>query len=204
MEKLTLRQFADVIKALVEADMPKEAGFTLKVVESGDKEEADGQKVELVCTKEEKKDTKKTDSVEAYSSEYCSAEITYDMNTDYREYELELTGNAAPQDEILRKIAKRVVYDIVGRVVYDIVGDSKVEKKEAEKVEEKKEDRECQDKDKDDFADDFDDDDDLDNDWADDKNTCECCGKALKAALIGAAVVPLSIMIFKRIRKSKK
>ena len=86
MEKLTLRQLADVIKALVEADMPKEAGFTLKVVESGDKEKADGQKVELVCTKEEKKeDTKKTDSVEAYSSEYCSAEITYDMNADYRE-----------------------------------------------------------------------------------------------------------------------
>ena len=112
MEKLTLRQFADVIKALVEADMPKEAGFTLKVVESGDKEKADGQKVELVCTKEEKKeDTKKTDSVEAYSSEYCSAEITYDMNADYREYELELAGSAAPQDEILRKIAKRVVYD---------------------------------------------------------------------------------------------
>ena len=27
MEKLTLRQFADVIKALVEAGMPKEAGF---------------------------------------------------------------------------------------------------------------------------------------------------------------------------------
>lgn len=79
MEKLTLRQFADVIKALVEADMPKEAGFTLKVVESGDKEKADGQKVELVCTKEEKKeDTKKTDSVEAYSSEYCNAEI-YDI-----------------------------------------------------------------------------------------------------------------------------
>lgn len=193
MEKLTLRQFADVIKALVEADMSKEAGFTLKVVESGDKEKADGQKVELVCTKEEKKeDTKRTDSVEAYSSEYCSAEITYDMNADYREYELELAGNAAPQDEILRKIAKRVVYDIVG--------DSKVEKKEAEKVEEKKEDCECQDKDKDDFADDFDDDD----DWADDKNTCECCGKALKAALIGATVVPLSIMIFKRIRKKKK
>lgn len=201
MEKLTLRQFADVIKALVEADMPKEAGFTLKVVESGDKEKADGQKVELVCTKEEKKeDTKKTDSVEAYSSEYCSAEITYDMNADYREYELELAGSAAPQDEILRKIAKRVVYDIVGRVIYDIDGDSKVEKKEAEKVEEKKEDCECQDKDKDDFADDFDDDD-FDDDWADDENTCECCGKALKAALIGAAVVPLSIMIFKRIRK---
>ena len=174
MEKLTLRQFADVIKALVEADMPKEAGFTLKVVESGDKEKADGQKVELVCTKEEKKeDTKKTDSVEAYSSEYCSAEITYDMNADYREYELELAGSAAPQDEILRKIAKRVVYDIVGRVVYDIDGDSKV---------------------------DFDDDD-LDDDWDDDENTCECCKKALKAALIGAAVVPLSIMIFKRIRK---
>lgn len=117
MEKLTLRQFADVIKALVEADMPKEAGFTLKVVESGDKEKADGQKVELVCTKEEKK-----------------------------------------------------------------------------------EDCECQDKDKDDFTDDFDDDD-LDDDWDDDENTCECCKKALKAALIGAAVVPLSIMIFKRIRK---
>ena len=192
MEKLTLRQFADVIKALVEADMPKEAGFTLKVVESGDKEKADGQKVELVCTKEEKKeDTKKTDSVEAYSSEYCSAEITYDMNADYREYELELAGSAAPQDEILRKIAKRVVYDIVG--------DVKVEKKEAEKVEEKKEDYGCQDKDKDDFADDFDDD--LDDGWADEENTCECCGKALKAALISAAVVPLSIMIFKRIRK---
>ena len=140
MEKLTLRQFADVIKALVEADMPKEAGFTHKVVESGDKEKADGQKVELVCTKEEKKeDTKKTDTVEAYSSEYCSAEITYDMNADYREYELELAGSAAPLDEILRKIAKRVVYDIVGRVVYDIDGDSKVEKKKAEKVEEKKE-----------------------------------------------------------------
>lgn len=193
MEKLTLRQFADVIKALVEADMPKEAGFTLKVVESEDKEKADGQKVELVCTKEEKKeDTKKTDSVEAYSSEYCSAEITYDMNADYREYELELAGSAAPQDEILRKIAKRVVYDIVG--------DLKIEKKESEKVEEKKEDCGCQDKNKDDFADAFDDDD-LDEDWADNENTCECCGKALKAALIGAAVVPLSIMIFKRIRK---
>lgn len=193
MEKLTLRQFADVIKALVEAGMPKEAGFTLKVVESGDKEKADGQKVELVCTKEEKKeDTKKTDSVEAYSSEYCSAEITYDMNADYREYELELAGSAAPQDEILRKIAERVVYDIVG--------DFKVEKKEAEKVEEKKENCRCQDKDKDDFADDFDDDD-LNDDWDDDENTCECCRKALKAALIGAAVVPLSIMIFKRIRK---
>ena len=122
------------------------------------------------------------------------------MNADYREYELELAGSAAPQDEILRKIAKRVVYDIVGMVVYDIDGDSKVEKKEAEKVEEKKEDCECQNKDKDDFDDDFDDDD-LDDDWADDENTCECCGKALKAALIGAAVVPLSIMIFKRIRK---
>ena len=154
--------------------------------------------VELIG--EKKEDTKKTDSVEAYSSEYCSAEITYDMNADYREYELELAGSAAPQDEILRKIAKRVVYDIVGMVVYDIDGDSKVEKKEAEKVEEKKEDCECQNKDKDDFDDDFDDDD-LDDDWADDENTCECCGKALKAALIGAAVVPLSIMIFKRIRK---
>ena len=114
------------------------------------------------------------------------------MNADYREYELELAGSAAPQDEILRKIAERVVYDIVG--------DFKVEKKEAEKVEEKKENCRCQDKDKDDFADDFDNDD-LDDDWADDENTCECCGKALKAALIGAAVVPLSIMIFKRIRK---
>lgn len=203
MEKLTLRQFADVIKALVEADMPKEAGFTFKIVESGDKEKADGQKVELVCTKEEKKeDAKKTDSVEAYSSEYCSAEITYDMNADYREYELELAGNAAPQDEILRKIAKRVVYDIVGMVVYDIAGDSKVEKKEAEKVEEKKEECDYQDKDKDDFADDFDDEeDDFDDDWDDEENACECCGKALKAALIGAAVVPLSILIFRRIRK---
>ena len=195
MEKLTLRQFADVIKALVEADMPKEAGFTIKVVESGDKEKADGQKVELVCAKEVKnEDTKKTDSVEAYSSEYCSAEITYDMNADYREYELELAGSAAPQDEILRKIAERVVYDIVG--------DLKIEKKEAEKVEEKREECGCQDKDKDDFADDFDDEEnDFDNDWADDENACECCGKALKAALIGAAIVPLSILIFRRIRK---
>ena len=65
MEKLTLRQFADVIKALVEADMPKEAGFTLKVVESGDKEKADGQKVELVCTKEEKKE----DNVVSFSDD---------------------------------------------------------------------------------------------------------------------------------------
>lgn len=195
MEKLTLRQFADVIKALVEAGMPKEAGFTFKVVESGDKEKTDGQKMELVCAKEVKnEDTKKTDSVEAYSSEYCSAEITYDMNADYREYELELAGNAAPQDEILRKIAERVVYDIVG--------DLKIEKKEAEKVEEKRGECGCQDKDKDDFADDFDDEEnDFDDDWADDENACECCGKALKAALIGAAIVPLSILIFRRIRK---
>lgn len=73
-------------------------------------------------------------------------------------------------------------------------------RKKKPKSRRKKEDCECQDKDKDDFADDFDDDD-LDDDWADDENTCECCGKALKAALIGAVVVPLSIMIFKRIRK---
>ena len=123
------------------------------------------------------------------------------MNADYREYELELVGSAAPQDEILRKIAKRVVYDIVGRVIYDIDGDSKVEKKRSRKSRRKKKKTANVRKKIRTILPMTLTMDDLDDDWADDENTCECCGKALKAALIGAAVVPLSIMIFKRIRK---
>lgn len=206
MEKLTLRQFSDVIKALVEASVTKEAGKLDLVLETSKAE--DGEQISLVCKKEQKKeDEKKIAGVDVSSKEVSFVELYYDMNSEYRNYELELLHNTASPDEIIRKIADKIAYDMVSSVK-EIGVDKDVAKEEPKEAEESsketckddcKNDCKCDckcDEDDDEF---FDDDDDEDCDWYE-NDCCDCCSKIVKIALVCAAV-PLGIMIFKKLKK---
>lgn len=52
MSKLTLRQFTDVVKALMEASLTKEYGIRLEIMEEPDEISDDGVKVTLKVEKE--------------------------------------------------------------------------------------------------------------------------------------------------------
>lgn len=114
MEKLTLRQFSDVVKALVEANLSKEEGvFSISLTEKASKIYDEGIEIILTGRKTVNKDYQSEDSThEIHCCESESNSVSYNMNVEYREYELQIMENVAPQSTILNSIAEVIAYGI--------------------------------------------------------------------------------------------
>ena len=64
MEKLTLRQFADVVKALVEAGLSKEnKKYNLKITETPNAEEDEGIRIVMTIKAEKEKEDTEAESI---------------------------------------------------------------------------------------------------------------------------------------------
>ena len=115
MEKLTLRQFADVTKALVEAGLSKEEGeYTVNLNEMPDRFRDEGVYFSLKGTKKiekeiEEDDEEETDVACSFRSE---GEIEMDMNHRYERY-VEEMDKGKNQTEILKEIAVEIAEDIL-------------------------------------------------------------------------------------------
>lgn len=117
MEKLTLRQFADVVKALVEANLSKEAEddctYTVSLI-SNTSQKADGG-IQMVLkgektVKAEIADTE--DDCEISSYESYTSEADFDMNSQYNEYVKQMDENSKIQSDILKSIAMNIAEEI--------------------------------------------------------------------------------------------
>ena len=81
MSKLTLRQFTDVVKALMEASLTKEYGIRLEIMEEPDEISDDGVKMTLKVEKESIKEcTKSGKMCETYSCD-CNSNFSIWMRT---------------------------------------------------------------------------------------------------------------------------
>lgn len=114
MEKLTLRQFAGVTKALVEAGLNKEEGeYTVELNEMPDRFRDEGVYFSLKGTKKIEKevedDDEETDVACSFRSE---GEIELDMNHKYERY-VEEMNKGKNQTEILKEIAVEIAEDIL-------------------------------------------------------------------------------------------
>lgn len=114
MEKLTLRQFADVTKALVEAGLSKEEGeYTVELNEMPDRFRDEGVYFSLKGTKKIEKevedDDEETDAACSFRSE---GEIEMDINHRYERY-VEEMDKGKNQTEILKEIAVEIAEDIL-------------------------------------------------------------------------------------------
>lgn len=114
MEKLTLRQFADVTKALVEAGLSKEEGeYTVKLNEMPDRFRAEGVYFSLKGTKKIEKEVEGDDEETDVACCFCSeGEIELDMNHKYERY-VEKMNKGKNQTEILKEIAGEIAEDIL-------------------------------------------------------------------------------------------
>ena len=82
MSKLTLRQFTDVVKALMEASLTKEYGIRLEIMEEPDEISDDGVKMTLKVEKESIKEcTKSGKMCETYS---CDCNVSCDSKDGVR------------------------------------------------------------------------------------------------------------------------
>ena len=114
MEKLTLRQFADVTKALVEAGVSKEEGeYTVKLSEMPDRFRDEGIYFSLKGTKKIEKEVKDDDAETDVACSFCSeGEIELDINHKYERY-IEEMDKGKNQTEILKEIAGEIAEDIL-------------------------------------------------------------------------------------------
>lgn len=114
MEKLTLRQFADVTKALVEAGLSKEEGeYTVELNEIPDRFRDEGVYFSLKGTKKIEKEVEDDDEETDVACSFRSdGEIEMDMNHRYERY-VEEMDKGKNQTEILKEIAVEIVEDIL-------------------------------------------------------------------------------------------
>lgn len=113
MEKLTLRQFADVTKALVEAGLSKEEGeYTVELNEIPDRFRDEGVYFSLRGTKKIEKEVEDDEETDVACSFRSEGEIELDMNHKYERY-VEEMDKGKNQTEILKEIAGEIAEDIL-------------------------------------------------------------------------------------------
>lgn len=189
MNKLTLRQFTDVVKALMEASLTKEYGIRLEIIEEPDEISDDGVKVTLKVEKESIKEcTKSGKMCETYSCDCNSNAYFFDMDENYHDYEERMDKGEEPESDILRDITDKMLKSI-----------SKEMEENPEPAKEKNNEREesiC--------SDDMDSgscsEDDAEVDAEETAFVCKCI---MKAALVCAAI-PIGIFVAKRYFSDKK
>lgn len=113
MSKLTLRQFTDVVKALMEASLTKEYGIRLEIIEEPDEIFDDGVKVTLKVERESiKACTKSGKMCETYSCDCNSNAYFFDMDENYHDYEERMDKGEEPESDILRDITDKMLKSI--------------------------------------------------------------------------------------------
>ena len=187
MSKLTLRQFTDVVKALMEASLTKEYGIRLEIIEEPDEIFDDGVKVTLKVERESiKACTKSGKMCETYSCD-CNAYF-FDMDENYHDYEERMDKGEEPESDILR--------DITDKMLKSITKEMEENPEPAKEEHNEREESIC--------SDDMDSysysEDDAETDAEETAFVCKCI---MKAALVCAAI-PIGIFIAKRYFSDKK
>lgn len=189
MSKLTLRQFTDVVKALMEASLTKEYGIRLEIMEEPDEISDDGVKVTLKVEKESIKEcTKSRKMCETYSCDCNSNAYFFDMDENYHDYEERMDKGEEPESDILR--------DITDKMLKSISKDMEENPEPAKEENNEREESICSDDmDSDSYSED-----DAETDAEETAFVCKCI---MKAALVCAAI-PIGIFIAKRYFSDKK
>ena len=106
MEKLTLRQFADVVKALVEAGLSKEnKKYNLKITETPNAGEDEGIRIVMTIKAEKEKEEM---AEQSYINSKYSYSMSLNMNAKYHTY-IMMLEDETPQAEVLKHISNDII-----------------------------------------------------------------------------------------------
>lgn len=194
MEKLTLRQFSDVVKALVEAGLSKEnKKYNLKITETPNAGENESIRIVMTIKAEKEKEEK---AEQSYRSRKYSYSMTLNMNAQYHTY-IMMLEHETPQAEVLKHISN----DIIKRILEENTcfdGESEEPCQQSESCKPQYDSaEECK------YSECKNDDEDLDEDWADEElDDLDCMRRKCiaKACLIFAAI-PVGLFIVKNLLK---
>lgn len=193
MEKLTLRQFSDVVKALVEAGLSKEnKKYNLKITETPNAGEDESIRIVMTVKAEKEKEEK---AEQSYRSRKYSYSMTLNMNAQYHTY-IMMLEHETPQAEVLKHISNDIIKRILEEnTCFGIENEKPYQHGENDK--QKCDDtEECR-------CSDCKDDEDLDEDWSDEElDDLDCMRRKCiaKACLIFAAI-PVGLFIVKNLLK---
>ena len=190
MDKLTLRQFADVVKALLEAGLAK-YNVRLEIIEDVDGVFDDEMQVSIRVEKEKSEEhTEKGKTGETYSCSYNSNAYFFDMNENYHDYEARISRGEEAESDILRDIAQKMLKSILKEMEEEPQVDEEGSKKNVNVAKEAAEPdgyNEC-------------DNNDMEENAEDAVLVCKCI---MKTALVCAAI-PIGILIAKHYFCDKK
>ena len=194
MEKLTLRQFSDVVKALVEAGLSKEnKKYNLKITETPNAGEDESIRIVMTIKAEKEKEEK---AEQSYRSRKYSYSMTLNMNAQYHTY-IMMLEHEPPQAEVLKHISN----DIIKRILEENTCLGIENEKPGQHWENDK--PKCDDTEECRCSECKNDDEDLDEDWADEElDGLDCMRRKCiaKACLIFAAI-PVGLFIVKNMVK---
>lgn len=193
MEKLTLRQFSDVVKALVEAGLSKEnKKYNLKITETPNAGEDESIRIVMTVKAEKEKEEK---AEQSYRSRKYSYSMTLNMNAQYHTY-IMMLEHETPQAEVLKHISNDIIKRILEEnTCFGIENEKPCQHGENDKP--KCDDtEECR-------CSDCKDDEDLDEDWADEElDDLDCMRrKCIAKACLIFATIPVGLFIVKNLLK---
>lgn len=179
MNKLTLRQFTDVVKALMEASLAKKYGIRLEIIEEPDEVSDDWVQVTLKVERGSTKEcTKSGKMCETYSCDCSSNAYFFNMNENYQDYEVRMNKGEESESDILR--------DITDKMLKSISKEMEENPEPAKAENNEREESICSD--------------DAEGDAEETAFVCKCI---MKAALVCAAI-PIGILVAKRYFSDKK
>lgn len=179
MNKLTLRQFTDVVKALMEASLTKKYGIRLEIIEEPDEVSDDWVQVTLKVERGSIKEcTKSGKMCETYSCDCSSNAYFFNMNENYQDYEVRMNKGEESESDILR--------DITDKMLKSISKEMEENPEPAKAENNEREESICSD--------------DAEGDAEETAFVCKCI---MKAALVCAAI-PIGILVAKRYFSDKK
>ena len=198
MEKLTLRQFADVVKALVEAGLSKEnKKYNLKITETPNAGEDEGIRIVMTIKAEKEKEES---AEQSYRSRKYSYSMTLNMNAKYHTY-IMMLEHETPQAEVLKHISNDIIKCVLEEnVCFDDESEEPCPQGENDKPKCDDDDTEecrcsgCEN-----------DDEDLDEEWADEElDGLDCMrGKCIAKACLIFVAIPVGLLIAKNILKKE-
>lgn len=200
MEKLTLRQFSDVVKALVEAGLSKEnKKYNLKITETPNAGEDESIRIVMTIKAEKEKEEK---AEQSYRNRKYSYSMTLNMNAQYHTY-IMMLEHEIPQAEVLKRMSNNIIKCILEEKICFDWEESEVASSEESCQQHENNKPKCDDTEEYRCSGCENDDEDLDEDWADEElDDLDCMRRKCiaKACLIFAAI-PVGLFIVKNLLK---
>lgn len=193
MEKLTLRQFADVVKALVEAGLSREnKKYNLKITETPNAGEDEGIRIVMTIKAEKEKEES---AEQSYRSRKYSYSMTLNMNAKYHTY-IMMLEDETPQAEVLKHISNDIIKCVLEEnVCFDDESEEPCQQSESCKPKcDSAEESKCSG---------CENNEDLDEDWADEElDDLDCMrGKCIAKACLIFVAIPFVLLIAKNMFK---